>query len=348
MPAPRRRFGLYAVGGLVAGVAIAFIAASLFLLPVQERETVEIRVDRGESFSSVVEKLKEKRVISNVKMFALWARLRGLDAKIRWGIYVFDLPLAPAEVLDRMVEGKVALRRVTIPEGLTLREIAQLLEQGGLVSRERFLREARDPNLHERLGLSRKGVEGYLFPDTYYFPYTADERDILIAMVRRFGEVFTESMRERARALGLGPDKVVVLASIIEKETAVEAERHLVSAVFHNRLRKRMPLQSDPTVIYGLKRFSGDLTYRDLAARHPYNTYQNSGLPPGPIGNPGLASLKAALEPAPVPYLYFVSKNDGSHLFSSTLREHNEAVRLYQKRSLATRDTRHTRNARRR
>lgn len=179
-------------------------------------------------------------------------------------------------------------------------------------------------------GLEGKGVEGYLFPDTYYFPPSVTEREILIAMVEQFREIFDPMMKEKSGGIGLTPHEVVTLASLIEKEAGIKAERPLVSAVFHNRLKIKIPLQSDPTVIYGLRDFSGNLRRKDLQNPSPYNTYRIKGLPPGPICNPGLSSLRAALSPASVPYLYFVSKNDGSHLFSVSLEEHNQAVKLYQ------------------
>jgi len=299
--------------------------------------TVELKVNRGESFSSVVGRLKENGVISHKKIFTLWARLWSLDKKIHWGIYRFELPMAPRKVLNRMVLGQGIFHRITIPEGLTLTEIASLLEREGLGNKERFLKEAGNPELLSLFGLEGKGVEGYLFPNTYYFPPSAGERDVIVAMMDHFYERFTPLMEEHAKKLGLSQHDVLTLASLIEKETGDEAERPLVSAVFHNRLKDRIPLQSDPTVIYGMKNFKGNLTRRDLRNRSPYNTYLIQGLPPGPICNPGHSSLWAALFPAEVSYLYFVSKNDGTHVFSETIGEHNRAVNLYQRRRISGR-----------
>ncbi|MFQ5904518.1 MAG: endolytic transglycosylase MltG, partial [Candidatus Binatia bacterium] len=311
---------------------LGFLLAFLFLPSLQRPETVEVRVERGEPFASVVHKLKDKDVILNERLFSLWARLSSVDREIHWGLYRFELPLAPREVLDRMVLGRGVFHRITIPEGLTVREIADLLEKGGVGKKDRFLAAATIPEILSLLGLEGKGVEGYLFPDTYYFTPFITERDILIVMAKQFRRIFNSMMEEQAKEIGLSLHEVVTLASLIEKETGIEAERPLVSAVFHNRLKHKIPLQSDPTVIYGLKHFSGNLTRKDLQSRSPYNTYQIQGLPPAPICNPGLSSLMAALYPAPVPYLYFVSKNDGSHLFSVSLKEHNRAVKIYQKR----------------
>jgi UPF0755 protein len=230
-----------------------------------------------------------------------------------------------------MVLGIGAFRRVTVPEGLTLAEIADLMESAGLADRERLLKEAESPELLSSAGITGRGLEGYLFPTTYYFTPSTTERGILLAMVEEFQRSVTPAMREQAEELGMNMHEVVTLASMIEKETALPSERLLVSAVFHNRLKLKIALQSDPTVIYGLNRASKNLTRKDLQNPNPYNTYLVPGLPPGPICNPGLAALEAALRPASVPYLYFVSKNDGSHLFSRTIAEHNRAVERYQK-----------------
>ena len=293
---------------------------------------MELKVDHGESFYSVVNRLKKRGVISHERIFTLWARLWSLDKKIHWGLYRFKLPMAPRKVLNQMVLGKGHFHRITVAEGLSLEDIASLMEQEGLLNRERFLKEAGDPELLSLFGLEEVGVEGYLFPDTYHFSPSSGERDVLMTMMKHFEERFTPVMEEQAKRVGLDRHQVVTLASLIEKETGVGDERPLVSAVFHNRLRERIPLQSDPTVIYGLKDFTGNLTRRDLRTPNPYNTYLIRGLPPGPISNPGLASLWAALFPAEVPYLFFVSKNDGTHFFSETLGEHNRAVNQYQKR----------------
>ncbi len=307
------------------------IFAFLYMPAQQKRHVVEVKVNRGESFSSVVNKLKDRGVIPNERFFTLWARLWALDKKIHWGVYRFDLPIAPREVLDRMVLGRGLFHRITIPEGLALNEIADLVGREGVTDEEKFLKEARSTEILSLLGLEQHGIEGYLFPDTYYFPVSATERDILTAMVEQFQEIFTPMMERQAKKLGLSRHEVVTLASLVEKEAGVEAERPLVSAVFHNRLKHNIPLQSDPTVIYGLEGFTGKLRRKDLQNPSPYNTYLIRGLPPGPICNPGLSSLRAALFPARVSYLYFVSKNDGTHFFSETIREHNRAVNIYQR-----------------
>lgn len=316
--------------GLSSVLVCAFLLAFLWLPAPGQHGTAEIRIERGEPLSAVVEQLRERAVITNPRLFILWSRLLAVEKKIHWGRYRFELPMSPGDVLDQMVLGTGAFRRITVPEGLTVKEIAGLLEGAGIARGDRFLAEARRPELLSRLGLEGQGIEGHLFPDTYFFTPHTTEGEIVMAMTDQFRHNFSRAMQEKLRQLGWSLHQLVTLASLIEKETGDEAERPLVSAVFHNRLKRKIPLQSDPSVVYGLKRFSGQLTRQDLQSPSPYNTYRIRGLPPAPICNPGLASLVAALYPAEVPYLYFVSKNDGSHLFSVTLAEHNRAVEKYQ------------------
>jgi UPF0755 protein len=319
---------------IVSAVLFAGFVFSYMFFSVSPRSgSVEIRIEQGESFSTVVRKLREQKIVTNERLFSLWARYSGLEKKIHWGLYRFELPLSPSEVLNRMVLGKGIFHRVTIPEGLTVKEIADLLAKMGVIREEQFLAAAYDPELLSFLGLQDKGIEGYLFPNTYSFIPETPPREIILKMAEQFRKSVEPLAGAGKEDNGLTPHEIVILASIIEKETGVEAERPLVSAVFHNRLKLKMPLQSDPTVIYGLKNFDGNLTRKDLYASSPYNTYRIPALPPGPICNPGLSSLRAALHPASVPYLYFVSKNDGTHHFSENLESHSQAVKTYQPRN---------------
>jgi UPF0755 protein len=314
-----------------AGLFAAFLFAHIFLPPARRSPApVEVRVEPGEPLSAVVRKLHDQRVIANEKLFSLWARLTGAEKKIHWGVYRFEGPLSPRDILERMVLGKGIFQIVTIPEGLTLNEIGDLLAQMQIADKEKFIAEASSAELLSLFGLQDKGLEGYLFPNTYYFTPLTPERDIIVAMAEQFRKVSEPLFDQRDINSPLTPHEIITLASIIEKETGVEAERGLVSAVFHNRLKLHMPLQSDPTVIYGLREFNGNLTRKDLQDPNPYNTYRIPALPPGPICNPSVSSIKAALHPAEVPFLYFVSKNDGTHLFSEKLDAHNRAVKTYQ------------------
>jgi UPF0755 protein len=240
--------------------------------------------------------------------------------------------MRPLEILDRFRRGLVVLHPVTIPEGYSVRQIAEVLRGAGIGDPEELLGLAESPAFISELGLDVPTLEGYLFPDTYGLPRNISTADIVRRMVGRFQETYQSVWANRAAELGLTRHQVVTLASIIEKETGSGIERPIISAVFHNRLRLRMPLQSDPTVIYPIKNFDGNLRKVDLVRDNPYNTYRRRGLPPGPIGNPGREALEAALYPSPVDYLYFVARNDGSHHFSRTLREHNKAVDQYQRR----------------
>jgi UPF0755 protein len=312
---------------LLAGSCVThiFLAA-----PPANPATVDLRVEPGDSLATVARKLRDQKLILNEKLFSFWARFVGAEKRIHRGLYRFDAALPAREILHRMVLGKGIFQSVTIPEGMTVREIAELLGKMQIADSEKFLAQAADPDLLQSLGLDHRGLEGYLFPETYYFTPATPEREILLAMAEQFGKAIRPLLAQRNDGIGLSPHEIVTLASVVEKETGVEAERPLVSAVFHNRLKRQMPLQSDPTVIYGLKNFDGNLTRKDLRDPSPYNTYRISGLPPGPICNPGLSSIRAALYPADVPFLYFVSKNDGTHLFSENLAEHNRAVKTYQ------------------
>ncbi|HEX7231053.1 MAG TPA: endolytic transglycosylase MltG, partial [Candidatus Binatia bacterium] len=296
--------------------------------PVARALPAEVRIEQGDSLATVARKLRAQNIISNAIFFSLWARVVGSDKKIHQGLYRFTDEVSPREVLERLVMGKGIFQIVTIPEGLTIREIAALLDKMQIANKEKIIEAANDPALLASVGLQGKGIEGYLFPNTYHFVPGTPERDILLSMIEQFRKSVQPLLSQNVTEMT--PHDLVTLASMIEKETGVESERPLVSAVFHNRLKHQMPLQSDPTVIYGLKDFNGNLTRKDLNDPSPYNTYRVAALPPGPICNPSLSSIRAALYPANVAYLYFVSKNDGTHLFSDTIEAHNHAVRIYQ------------------
>ena len=316
------------IGGVLpAGVLVYYI---FHWTPAAQIYPAEIRIEQGDSLATVVRKLRERQLIANGFMFSLWARLNGVEKKVHQGLYRFDAPAPPREILDRLVTGRGVFQIVTIPEGLTVREIAELLDKMQIADKDKFIAEAGDPNFLATLGLNESGLEGYLFPSTYHFTPSTPEKDIIVAMTEQFRKVSLPLLNQRDGASALTAHEILTLASIIEKETGIESERPVISAVFRNRLKRQMPLQSDPTVIYGIKDFNGNLTRKNLQDPTPYNTYRITALPPGPICNPGLSSIRAALRPAQVPYLYFVSKNDGTHSFSETIEAHNQAVKLYQ------------------
>ncbi len=274
--------------------------------------------------------LKEARVIRSRVAFLAVAVARGTQQRLLAGEYEFAPGLNLLEVVRRLEQGKGLVHPLTIPEGFAARQIAELLQEKGLVDQDRFMGLLQDRQLLAQYGVDGESLEGYLFPDTYRLVKGLSEEAIIGRMVQRFAEVFGPAERARAMEMKMSVAEVVTLASLIEREAMAEEDRPLISAVFHNRLRLGMPLQSDPTVLYSLSRFSGKLTRSNLQAPSPYNTYLHRGLPPGPIASPGRASVMAALYPASSRYLYFVSKNDGTHAFSNTLREHDAMVRRYQ------------------
>jgi UPF0755 protein len=295
-------------------------------------QPIVVLIPPGVQLRTITRGLVSEGVLTNGVVFSWWARLTKADRKIKSGEYEFTEPLSPLELLRRLTQGESRRLIVTIPEGKTIKEVAAILTAKGLGTTESFLCLNTDPAFLDRWGLPPQGMEGYLFPDTYYLSRFATPEEILGKMIERFYDVFTSAMYRQADHLNMSPHEVVTLASLVEKETGAASERPLVSAVFHNRLKKGMLLQCDPTVIYGIENFGGNLTRLHLRTPTPYNTYVIPGLPPGPIANPGLQSLLATLTPANSPHLYFVGKGDGTHEFSSDLASHNRAVQQFQKR----------------
>ena len=291
-----------------------------------------IEIPSGTSFAQVASLLEREGIIVGSERFRWLAWLKRVEKEIKAGDYTFNTAMRPSAVLHMLVEGRYKTITVTIPEGFTVAQIARVLQEKGLGDREDFLNYASDPLFVRSLGIRGDSLEGFLFPDTYKLRKGMTADHILRQMVGRFNEVFSGKYTERLQELDLSREEVVTLASIIEKETSDTSERYLIAAVFHNRLKRGMLLQSDPTVIYGLKDFNGNLTKDDLKTSSPYNTYLMKGLPPWPIANPGEESIRAALYPSPEKYLYFVSKNNGTHHFSTTLGEHNRAVDRYQRK----------------
>ena len=330
---PRAKFFLLSIGLLLL-FFLFLLYWFLFVPPSGTALTKIIFIKKGNHLKRVSEVLQQEGIVKNRLFFVLLAAILGQKTKIKAGEYEFHTQMLPLEVLDALVKGQVKRHLVTIPEGYTLSQIAQLLEDLNLVEKKGFLQKAASPAFINALGLSELAgptLEGYLFPDTYHVFREMDPEEVIQMMVHQFKKVFAPDLVHRASELGISEREAVILASIIEKETSLSEEKPLISAVFHNRLKRNIPLQSDPTVIYGIKNFDGNLTKENLLKQTPYNTYLVVGLPPTPICNPGKESLLAAVQPAPVPYLYFVSKNDGSHYFSSEIEEHNRAVWKYQK-----------------
>jgi UPF0755 protein len=297
-------------------------------------QEVIVTIPKGASLSQVGGILQEKGVISSKLVLRLVALIRGEQRSIKAGDYALKTGTDTGDVLDLLISGKTLMLTLTIPEGYDMFQVADLFQRQGVMSKDDFLALVRDKAFLQELGIQAGSVEGYLFPDTYFFRYSEKNDGSLIVrrMVQRFKGVYDQNVRATADKYGWSQGQVLTLASLIEKE-ARNSEHALVSAVFHNRIREKMRLQCDPTVIYGIKPMGSKITRSDLDRKHPYNTYQVHGLPPGPIANPGKAALVAAVNPADEDFLYFVARNDGSHDFSRNLDEHNKKVNLYQRQS---------------
>jgi UPF0755 protein len=293
-----------------------------------------VNVASGASFRSIAEQLRQAGLVRFPLLLTVWARYHGADRRVRSGDYQISRPMSPLQLLDLLQSPTHVLRWVTVPEGLTVGQVAELLAREGFGGPDVFRGVVEDARLLQAYDLPDTGVEGYLFPDTYAFDWAMSAEAVVRTMLDRFREQ-SAALTERRVAAGLTEGEMVTLASVIEKETGRAEERPLVSGVFHNRLRSGMLLQSDPTVLYALGKVGERLTRADLAHPSRYNTYVHPGLPAGPIANPGRAALEAAIEPAATEALYFVSRNDGSHEFSRSLDEHNRAVRRYQRRAEA-------------
>jgi UPF0755 protein len=288
-----------------------------------------IDIPKGQHFSATTTQLYRSGLIDRPVLFRLAARITAMDHAVKAGEYRLSAAMSPKAILAKLASGEVALHSLVIPEGYTLEQIAQVIAQSGISDAAAFRKAATDPAVCARFDIPAQSLEGYLFPDTYFFPKATPAMAILQAMIQRFRSKLTPAMLDQARHLGMSLHEVVTLASMIEKETGVDAERNLVSSVFHNRLKKGMRLESDPTAVYGIFNQRGLITREHLQTSTPYNTYRISGLPKGPIANPGLAAIHAALYPAQTDYLYFVARDDRNHRFSRTWAEHEQAVEAY-------------------
>jgi UPF0755 protein len=292
-----------------------------------------VTIRQGAGSDEIGRRLSDARVVSDARLFraALWWTGQGRSLKA--GEYRFDRPLSTLEVIDVLVRGEVYARRITFPEGLTIEEMSTLYESHNFGSARDFVTAAQNVGRITDLDPRATDLEGYLFPETYALPRGTPASRLIDAMFDRFRVVYDDRMRARAEAQGLTTRQVVTIASLVEKETGKADERPIVAAVYRNRLKIGMAMQADPTIVYALAkahRYTGNIRREDLTLESPYNTYKYPGLPPGPIASPGKASLEAVLFPADVSYLFFVSRNDGSHVFAETLAQHNANVRKFQ------------------
>ena len=292
-----------------------------------------VEIQRGAQANTIGQLLVDAGVVSGPWIFRLALWWSESEHRLQAGEYHFDRPLTSIEVVDQLLRGQVYVRPITFPEGLTIREMAKVFEKEGLGQAETFIRVSNHHELIAEFDNEASNLEGYLFPDTYALPRNVTAYDLVRLMVERFEQVFDENLREATAARGWTIREVITLASVIQKEVANPEDGPLVSAVYNNRLRIGMALQSDPTVIYALQSvglYDGNLTRESLTFDSPYNTYRYTGFPPGPIAAPGRDLIEAALHPADVKHLYFVSRNDGSHAFANSLREHNRNVQKHQ------------------
>ncbi len=290
-----------------------------------------IDIPPGTLFTQVSRILHQNHLIGPEWFFTLLGRVQRVDRNIIPGEYELHAGMRPTELLAKLVKGEVYQHAITIPEGYNIIQIADVLDEKNLARKEEILQLTRDQVFIRSLNIQAATLEGYLFPDTYLFSRYTPPESIIRTFVKRFHEMVIPDLKDRAMRVGMTIQEVLTLASVVEKETGLATERPLVSGVFHNRLQRGIPLQSDPTVIYALDSFDGNIRKGDLSVNSPYNTYKVRGLPPGPIANPGLAAIHAALYPTPTDFVYFVARNDGSHQFSVTLADHNKAVDKYQR-----------------
>ena len=319
---------------LVAGAAGAFLYVRVNQ-PYRGYEGAEqfVEIPPGAGSVGIGDRLVDGGVIRDRSTYRMAVWMTGQGRHLKAGDYRFDRAMTPFEVIDKIARGDVYVIHVTFPEGLTMTEMAKLFESHGLGPASSFLEAAKDPAPIRDLDPAAHDLEGYLFPETYALTRRTDAATLVRLMVAAFNRAFTPELRAAAAARNRTVRQTVTLASIVEKETAKAEERPIVAGVYINRLRIGMPLQCDPTVIYALERaraYTGNLRRDDLQFDSPYNTYRYPGLPPGPIASPGKASLEAVVRPADVDYVYFVSRNDGSHEFARTLDEHNRNVQKYQ------------------
>ncbi len=323
---------------LLAAILILFLTSwfvfEFLSTPKSPPEKILYEIERGEGAKSLAEHLKEKGILQKKMTFLIGHSLFYSQKTIKAGEYVFDLPLSIQKILHIITNGEILLHAATIPEGLTRMEIADHLESLDFSERQAFMKASEDTTAISVIDSEARDLEGYLFPETYFFSKGVTTEKIVRSMTTQFKDTFSEEWTRRSDEIGLTIREIVILASLIEKETSLPDERPLVSAVFHNRLKKQMKLDCDPTIIYALKQdgqFKDRLRTKDLRLDSPYNTYLYRGLPPGPIANPGKDSIAAALYPADKDFLFFVSKNDGSHHFSRSFREHQNAVNKFQR-----------------
>ena len=320
---------------LVAVTGFGYFGYSWWTRPIASTgESTIVAVDKGEPFVRVAEKLQQVYGLEYPEVLARYAQYTGLDKQVKAGEYLLPEGLSPQGLLTELVKGQVRLVSVSYPEGFNIYQVQEVLEKAfPHINKQEWKAAFNNPERLAELSVEGKNLEGYLFPDTYKIRRGAQANEVLDMITENFKKKIPDSLLKKGEEWGLNPYEVLTLASIIEKETGIGEERPQISSVFHNRIKKGMKLQTDPTVIYGMwERYDGNIRKKDLLTPTAYNTYTIPGLPPGPIANPGVKAVEAAVQPDTTPYLYFVAFSDGSgrHYFSKNLKEHNQAVYKYQ------------------
>lgn len=321
----------YAIPLLAVGIFVFIVLLINYSASPVDRNNriVIVEIPTGSSFLKITEILKQKGIVKNRIFFYSLAIAKRAFSSLRAGEYEFATIKTPSAIIDMLLHGDIKTYTVTIPEDFSVKEIADRLMVDKLINEETFFELAADEEFLRSVGIKADSIEGYLFPDTYKFDRSMSTRQIMRSMVNQFWKKVTPEMLKKAYEMHFNIQEFITFASIIGKESGDTAEKPMISAVFHNRLKRKMRLQSDPTAVYDLENFTGAVRRSHLKRNSPYNTYIINGLPPGPIANPGLDSLQAALNPAPVAYLYFVAKRDGSHHFSSSLEMHQRGIYQY-------------------
>jgi UPF0755 protein len=319
---------------IIACISIlALTHAYVFITtPTTPVRPVMMEIKPGTSAWEISRELTRQGIVSDPYMFLATAQAMQKARHLQAGTYVFEGKHFPLDIVHILFKGRTLRYRVTIPEGSNIFDVGEIIAATGLLTKQDFVQKAQDSETTAFFDIDTPSMEGHLYPDTYFLSPHMTALEIMAKMLYRFDQVYTSTMQQQADALGLSTSQVLTLASIIEKEAVFNKEKPVIASVFHNRLRRKMPLQSDPTAIYGIDNFHRRITPRDLRKDSPYNTYKHTGLPPGPICNPDKYSINAALWPAKTDYLFFVSQGNGSHYFSRTLKEHNRAIAKTRKR----------------
>lgn len=315
---------------ILAAILVIFpiyIMIELFV-PVYDSPTpIEVEIPQGATYKTAIDILAQDKLIRDKFLFLVLGKITGADRRMRAGYYNFWSRISPFDVFQQLRKGKIIEYEITIVEGDSLLEIGEKLAAKKFISVAAFNELARNKTLLASLNIDAPSLEGYLFPETYKLPKGAHPEDIIKLMVGKLRDSYNDEIKAKMAQSGWKENDVLTLASIIEKEAETDNERPVISAVYRNRLKMGMPLQADPTAIYGVKSSKIKIVVSDLRNKTLYNTYVIKGLPPGPIASPGLKSIRAALFPAKVPYIYFVSRGDGTHIFTSSLDDHNSAIK---------------------